>query len=105
MAASAHTITFAASNAVTWNGATLTIYGWVGAYNGTAATGLNPKLIVGSSASGLTAAQLEQIVFNDGSTNFAATILSNGEVVPTTYTASYYFQGGTNGMNELTNWF
>ncbi len=100
-----HTVTFAASNSIVWTaGKTLTIYGWVGGYNGTAATGSNPKLIVGSSASGLTTAQLEQIVFNNGSTNFAATILSNGEVVPTTFSASYYYQGGTNGMNELTNW-
>ncbi|MBJ7427415.1 MAG: autotransporter-associated beta strand repeat-containing protein, partial [Bacteroidia bacterium] len=100
-----HTLTFGASDGISWTaGRTLTIYGWSGGYNGTAASASNPKLFIGSSLTGLTALQLEQIVFNNGSSNFGATILSTGEVVPTPYIASYYYQGGTNGMNALTNW-
>jgi autotransporter-associated beta strand protein len=76
-----HNLNFAASNLVGWTaGRTLTINGWTGLYNGT--TGTAGKIFVGNNASGLTAAQLLQIQFNDGVRNIAATILSTGEVVP-----------------------
>ncbi len=76
-----HTLTFAASNGVTWTGSkTLTITGWTGGYNGTSGTA--GKIFVGSTSSGLTASQLAEIVFFNGSSNFPATILSTGEVVP-----------------------
>ncbi|MFN5209970.1 MAG: autotransporter-associated beta strand repeat-containing protein [Bacteroidota bacterium] len=79
--ATAHTITFAASNAVSWTaGTTVTITGWSGSYNGT--TGTGGKIFFGSNSSGLTAQQLSQIVFNNGTNNFSATILSTGELVP-----------------------
>ncbi|MCX6237685.1 MAG: autotransporter-associated beta strand repeat-containing protein, partial [Bacteroidia bacterium] len=76
-----HSLTFTASNGVTWTaGKTLTINGWTGSWNGT--TGTAGKIYVGAAATGLTAAQLAQIQFFDGSTYFAATILATGEVVP-----------------------
>ncbi len=77
-----HTLTFAASNGVSWtSGRILTITGWTGGYNGTSGTA--GKIFVGSTSGGLTAGQLAQIQFFDGSTNWPAAILSNGEVVPT----------------------
>ena len=77
-----HSLTFAASNAVSWtSGKTLTVTGWTGAYNGTSGTA--GQIFVGPNSSGLTSGQLSQIVFSDGNTAYTATILSNGEVVPT----------------------
>ncbi|MEM0541172.1 hypothetical protein WFZ85_00940 [Flavobacterium sp. j3] len=78
-----HTLTFANSNAASWtSNKMLTITGWVGGYNGTAASGTNPKLFVGSTNTALTNSQLNQIQFFDGSTNFPAILLSTGELVP-----------------------
>lgn len=78
-----HTLTFAASNGTSWtSGKTLTITGWVGGYNGTGASGTNPKIFVGNSSSGLTSGQISQIQFFDGTSNFAASLLSTGELVP-----------------------
>lgn len=77
-----HTLTFAASNAVSWTaGKRLVITGWTGGYNGT--TGTAGVILVGSDATGLTAGQLSQVAFFDGTTEYTATILSTGEVVPT----------------------
>lgn len=80
----AHSLNFANSSAVSWTGGkTLTITGWVGGYNGTA--GATQRIFVGTDATGLTAGQLAQITFRDGSNNpFPAVILSTGEVVPGT---------------------
>lgn len=76
-----HTLNFTNSAAVSWTaGRTLTITGWTGGYNGTSGTGT--KIFAGSDATGLTAGQLAQIFFFDGTSNFPATILSTGEVVP-----------------------
>ena len=76
-----HTLSFTASNGVSWTaGKILTITGWVGGYNGT--SGTSGKIIAGTTTGGLTVAQLAQIQFYSGSAYFAATILSNGEVVP-----------------------
>jgi len=80
LGANAHTLTFAASNAVSWSAGTLTITGWTGAYNGTSGTA--GKIFVGSNASGLTSGQLGQIQFFNGSVYSPAMILSTGEVVP-----------------------
>ncbi|WP_396146782.1 beta strand repeat-containing protein [Flavobacterium sp.] len=78
------TLTYSASNGTGWtSGRTLTITGWIGGYNGTAASGANPKIFVGTTAAGLTASQLNQIQFFDGTNNFAAVLLSTGELVPT----------------------
>jgi hypothetical protein len=81
LSATAHTLTFANSNAVSWTGGTtLTITGWSGSYNGTAGTG--GRIFIGAAASNLTAQQLSQIRFNNGSLNFTATLLPSGELVP-----------------------
>jgi len=77
----AHTLTFANSSAVSWNStAILTITGWTGAYNGTAGTA--GRIFIGASASNLTAQQLSQIRFNNGTLNYTATLLGTGELVP-----------------------
>ncbi len=89
-----HFIRFTTSNAITWtSGKTLLITHWVGNYNGTAGT--RGRLYFGTTATGLTAAQLAQINFTDNSGNtYFATQLSTGEVVPaapviTTTAATY----------------
>ncbi len=79
-----HSLNFAASSTVSWTtnyDALITITGWVGAYNGT--SGTQGKIFVGSSAAGLTSQQLKHIRFDSGSGFYKATILSTGEVVPT----------------------
>jgi len=73
-----HSLSFAASNTVSWTAATtLTITGWSGSVNTSGTAG---KIFVGANASGLTSTQLAQITF----TGFTAgaTILSTGEIVP-----------------------
>jgi autotransporter-associated beta strand protein len=81
-----HSLTFAASNGVSWTaGKKLAITGWTGGFNGT--SGTSGKIFVGVDATGLTAGQLAQISFSDGVTNYTATILSTGEVVPAAPTA------------------
>ena len=93
-----HSLTFAASNGVSWTAAkTLTITGWTGGYNGTSGTA--GKIFVGSSSSGLTASQLSEIVFFNGTSNFPATILSTGEVVPNLAPPSISKSFGTSPIN------
>jgi len=102
---SAHTITFANSSSATWTG-TLTVTGWVGStgvYSTSAgASGTKGQIFFGNNASGLTAAQLAQIQFYDGTNYYPATILSTGELVPapsiTTTAAS--FGPFCNGINN-----
>ncbi len=77
LGSNAHTLTFAASNGVTWAGATLTITGWSGTAGASGSAG---KIFVGSDATGLTAGQLAKISFS-GYVG-AAAILSTGEIVP-----------------------
>lgn len=80
-----HTLTFAASSGVAWTaGANLVITGWTGSLG---SSGTSGKIFVGVDATGLTASQLAQIVFFDGTNTYTATILSNGEVVPAAPTA------------------
>ncbi|HBB86211.1 MAG TPA: hypothetical protein DC047_01185, partial [Blastocatellia bacterium] len=75
-----HSLTFAASNGVSWTSAkTLTVTGWTGT-NGSSGTG--GKIFVGPTSSGLTTGQLAQITFLISSVSYPATILSTGEVVP-----------------------
>jgi autotransporter-associated beta strand protein len=80
--ASDHTITFTLAGTFT-PGKTLTIYGWQGV---SGMSGTKGKIFFGNSAAALTADQLSQILFNDGTisspgTNTSAVILSTGEVV------------------------
>ena len=75
-----HNLNFANSSAVSWTaGQMITITGWTGGYNGTAGTA--GRIFVGTDATGLTAGQLAQIQFNNGASNFPASILPTGEVV------------------------
>jgi hypothetical protein len=77
-----HTLTFAASDGVSWGGgAILSITGWTGT---SGSSGTSGKIFVGSDDSGLTSSpaggQLAQISFYGFGTG--ATMLSTGEVVP-----------------------
>lgn len=71
-----HTITFANSSGITWNGTALTITGWGGTAGQTNASG--GKVFVG--VGGLTTAQLQKISFS----GYSGTpiILASGELVP-----------------------
>ncbi|WP_111707883.1 GEVED domain-containing protein [Lutibacter citreus] len=76
-----HSLTFTASDALTWtSGKGITITGWTGNYDGTSGTA--GQIFVGNSATDLTAAQLDQIQFYDGTSYYKASILATGEVVP-----------------------
>jgi autotransporter-associated beta strand protein len=78
-----HTLTFAASNGEGWTaGKLLTINGWNGGYNGTAAGGSDPKIFVGSATTHLSASQLAQIGFYNGVYTYEADLLATGELVP-----------------------
>ena len=74
-----HDLIFAASNAISWSGNTLTVFGWTGTYG---TSGTSGRIFVGNSAGGLTPAQLSKINF-DGYPN-GAMQLPTGEVVPKT---------------------
>ncbi len=80
-----HSIKFTVAGTFT-SGKTLTIYGWQGTGGG---SGTKGKIFFSNSAAGLSAGQLAQIQFNNGSviipgTNYPAQILSTGEVVSST---------------------
>jgi autotransporter-associated beta strand protein len=78
-----HTLTFSASNAVSWASSTvLTITGWTGTI-AVCSTGTAGKIFIGNSATSLTAAQLAQIKFTISGVDYPATLLSTGELVPT----------------------
>jgi hypothetical protein len=90
-----HTLTFANSSGVTWNGTALTITGWGGTAGQSNING--GKIIVGSG--GLTSGQLAKISFS-GYTGSA--IILAGELVPT---ASTIWQGGNGASwNSAGNW-
>jgi autotransporter-associated beta strand protein len=96
-----HTLTFAASNGVSWTSpATLIVTGWTGGYNGT--TGTAGQIVVGSSATGLTASQLGQILFFNGTNYYSATILATGEVVPKANIAMFW--NGTGTWSAANTW-
>jgi len=77
-----HSLSFDASNFESWtSGAILTITGWIGGYNGTSGTA--GKVFIGTNSNGLTASQLSQTIFYNGANYYTATMLSTGEVVPT----------------------
>lgn len=102
LASTAHTLTFAASDAVSWTaGATLNITGWSGNYDGTAGTG--GRIFIGSNASGLTATQLSHITFFNGTNYYQATLLSTGELVPTATIAALYW-GGSGTWTSANTW-
>ena len=84
----AHSLTSATGSPGWSNYATLTITGWTGSYNGT--TGSAGKIFAGAANSGLTAQQLSQIQFKNGSSYYQASILETGEVVPTATPLTFF---------------
>ncbi len=100
-----HYLVFANSNAAIWSaGKILTINGW----SGTAGTaGTAGRIFVGNNASGLTSAQLSQIVFT-GYSIPGALLLSTGELVPTnvsgnvTISITSFLQGLYVGNSTMT---
>lgn len=102
LSATSHTLTFAASNSVSWTaGATINITGWSGNYDGTAGTG--GRIFIGNSAAGLTATQLSHITFFNGTNYYQATLLSSGELVPTSTIASLFW-GGSGSWLTANTW-
>ena len=84
LGANAHTLTFAASDAIAWTaGKRLIVSGWAGTAGGAGTVG---RIFVGNSNAGLTPEQLAQIQF----VGFAGSAmqLSTGEVVPSTLPAT-----------------
>ncbi|AWI25957.1 YDG domain-containing protein [Flavobacterium pallidum] len=88
LGAGSHTLTFADSHLITWNGTTLTITGWTGTAG---ASGTAGKIFVGSNASGLDNTQLAKISFTGYSGH--AAILSTGEIVPEALTPTINVSG------------
>jgi len=74
----AHSVTFSASNGLSWTGgAKLTITGWTGTPGSVGTAG---QIFIGSDASGLTGDQLSNITFYGY--NSGAVMLSTGEISP-----------------------
>ncbi|HRH64500.1 MAG TPA: autotransporter-associated beta strand repeat-containing protein, partial [Bacteroidia bacterium] len=74
-----HTLTFTTGSIA--GGKMLTITGWQGTY-GVSNTGSTAKIYVGSTATSLDCNNLGRIQFFDGTTNYAAALKSDGELVP-----------------------
>lgn len=105
LSASAHTISFAASNGVSWTaGSTLNITNWAGGYNGTAGTA--GRIFIGSNSSGLTATQLSQITFfNSVDGNYyQAVLLSTGELVASATVAPLFWIGPASAWTTANRW-
>lgn len=85
-----HSLIFANSSAVTWNGSALTIFGWTGTVG---ASGMNGKIFFGNNPGGLTSDQLSKITF-DGYAS-SAILLNSGELVPAN--PSLYFRTVSSG--------
>ena len=97
-----HTLTFANSSGAEWaTGTILTINGWAGLYDGSS-SGTSGKIFIGSSVSGLTASQLEQIQFFDGTNNNPAVLLSTGELIADRAAPSGLSYNSTNTFTRLT---
>ena len=102
-----HNLNFSASNTVSWTASTiLTITGWTGSYaSSTGSSGTQGKIFVGTTSSGLTAGQLGQIRFFDGTDYYPATIISStGEVVPFTPTGTTYYSRANGNWNDNNTW-
>ena len=100
----AHTLTFAASNAISWTaGKVVTVTGWTGNWDGTSGTA--GKIVAGNSNTGLTSGQLAQIRFLNGLVYYSSTILDNGEVVPNGVASNYTWIGGSDtDWTNADNW-
>ncbi len=101
----AHSISFAASSGVTWtSGKKLVITGWTGGYNGTAGT--TGRIYVGSSAGDLSASQLAQILFYNGTNYYTATQITGGEIVASTlYPYTDYYSGASGNLDVTGTWY
>jgi hypothetical protein len=100
LAGSASRLSFANSSGQAWNaGATLVVTDW----NGDASGGGAEQLKFGTDSSGLTPAQLNQILFNIGTNQYAAKILNTGEVVPNQAIAPPV-AFSTQGNNFVVTW-
>jgi autotransporter-associated beta strand protein len=99
-----HTLSFAASNGVSWTAARIiTVTGWSGNY-ATGTSGTSGQLFFGASATGLTATQLGQMQFFDGIDYYPAKILPSGEVVPYSAPTATYYAIASSAWNVNTTW-
>jgi fibronectin-binding autotransporter adhesin len=89
-----HTLTFANSSGVSWTPSRLLIItGWTGAAG---VSGTAGKIFFGNNNTGLTVAQLSQVLFFVGANYYTAQILGTGEIVRTA-TISYIITGSISG--------
>jgi autotransporter-associated beta strand protein len=96
----AHTLTFAASNSVSWTSArTLTITNWSGT-PGVAGTAAQGRIFVGSLSTHLSSDQLNQITFQGYEPG--AVLKSTGELMPKGYIT--YYSKGSLAPEVLANW-
>lgn len=95
-----HTISFANSNGVTWNGsATLTINGWTGTATNPGTAG---RIFLGNNSTSLTASQLAQITFS-GYPGIPI-LLSTGELVPGIGVTFTWNGSVSNDWGTAANW-
>ncbi len=94
-----NTVTFAATSGTWTSGKTLTINGWQGTPGN---SGTKGQIFVGSSATGLLAADLSQITFVVGGSTYAAKQLSTGELVPQGNTD--YYSASTGNLDATGTW-
>jgi hypothetical protein len=101
LAGSASRLSFANSSGSAWaGGATLVVTNW----NGNASGGGAEQLKFGTSQSGLTPAQLNQIQFRIGTNSYTAKILSTGEVVPDQQVVGTSVTYSRQGNNLVLSW-
>jgi hypothetical protein len=93
-------LSFADSSSEAWTGSgTLVVTNW----NGNSSGGGAEQLKFGTSQSGLTSAQLNQIQFQVGTNSYSAKILNTGEVVPD-HAIVPVVAFSTQGNNMVLNW-
>ncbi|MDR3681856.1 MAG: T9SS type A sorting domain-containing protein [Flavipsychrobacter sp.] len=106
LSASSHTLSFAASSAVSWtSGKTLIINGWQGNYtNGSSPTG--GRIYVGSASGNLSTAQLAQVLFYNGTDYYFSTQTSSGEIVPNGIdnNVTDYYSNSNGSIDVLSTW-
>jgi len=102
-----HTLTFSSSSSQVWVAdKEIEIRNWVGGYNGSAASGANPKIFIGASAT-LSIAKLGQIKFRNGLVKWSAAQLASGEIVANLITLPVelvHFDGSEFNDNVQLTW-
>lgn len=102
-----HSLKFADSHLLSWTSLKyIKVYGWQGASWTVPTSGSNGKIFVGTTAAGLTAAQLAEIkFFNTSDARFYnAAQLASGEIVPSGLMSLSFVSVQTGNWDEPTTW-